>query len=970
MTQTPPGSLHPYLQALAQTLARSCPDLRESIRRLAAEFLQAHGLPGLDPDRVYWHRFAEAVSSPRAFTGWAHYAKPSESMTLAQLVMHRFNSNDQDAQDQLDQLSGFYTVGPDAPVFDERNEVRVLPHQLLEWLWATDPKTRLLNHTRTFWREHQADFRLLAKAHFIAQGLEARQTGAISDADLGYLFGVLAGGAHAELDMQQLTAECAADTEGTRVYLLQIGECQSSDLLGVENAKGEHFLWVPGSAGSLHKFESIRALRWWLLEHTKDAEGRARFVLHFPLKTRLEASDNDLNHSIDQLFYHWGSLAGDAWIHHPEQRLAGDAFTALACKSRERMLDDAQLLLLSNAQQRKKMWLGYLGAANQVFGPMAALDWPVALAVVGAGLADIGLNVDQALNAPLRAEREAGVAGAIVASINTLFNGLYLWGAWANPGNIPENEVIPERASFGEADTTIELPELPDQTTLLAQPTEVTPQANLLAHYEANVILDAYPLGTEGRAAGIYALPGGANYVSIEGLPYRVRYSAQLQTWMIVDPEQPFAFHDCLPLARTEAGSWVVAPGVRLQGGAPFGNLWPWARYPRLRITPYVPGRYDLPAQYEQRLCEIILDPENRTLRGYVDPSTGDSGLFASFEQRQDQLTEDAWQFFQRAVAQPHPSLEPLAASMPGKQVVRSIFAQSRGLVIGEAHSHIAGKQFLVEQLPNMAKEGVQTLYMEHLLTDANQTDLDALATTGKLPPRLRQYLKDLDEGHETDPDGRYTFRAVVKAAAKSRIRIKALDCAASYGGRVSIDLRNSVRQQRMNYYAHELMRTAPPEGKWVALVGNTHSDRYLQALGLADLEGVVSLRAEDVPLGVAAGIEPDEGVIVPRTDRRSLLVRSDLRLRVPNRRPGVNLDKSVETRLAARGSFLIAQRGQDLEMLHRSRAGEIVRTPVVRAHGRFVIHRDQWPQVSGRAYASLERLIAALQAMGLTPVD
>lgn len=210
----------------------------------------------------------------------------------------------------------------------------------------------------------------------------------------------------------------------------------------------------------------------------------------------------------------------------------------------------------------------------------------------------------------------------------------------------------------------------------------------------------------------------------------------------------------------------------------------------------------------------------------------------------------------------------------------------------------------------------------------------------------------------------------MVKAAAKSRIRIKALDCAASYGGRVSIDLRNSVRQQRMNYYAHELMRTAPPEGKWVALVGNTHSDRYLQALGLADLEGVVSLRAEDVPFSVAAGIEPDEGVIVPRTDRRSLLVRIDLRLRVPNRRPGVNLDKSVETRLAARGSFLIAQRGQDLEMLHRSRAGEIVRTPVVRAYGRFVIHRDQWPQVSGRAYASLERLIAALQAMGLTPVD
>jgi hypothetical protein len=57
-----------------------------------------------------------------------------------------------------------------------------------------------------------------------------------------------------------------------------------------------------------------------------------------------------------------------------------DAFDWLRNKARKRMIDDAHFSLRSNADLRRQLWIGYLKAGLQVFGPMAAVSWPVALA--------------------------------------------------------------------------------------------------------------------------------------------------------------------------------------------------------------------------------------------------------------------------------------------------------------------------------------------------------------------------------------------------------------------------------------------------------------------------------------------------------------------------------------------------------------------------------------------------------------
>jgi hypothetical protein len=67
------------------------------------------------------------------------------------------------------------------------------------------------------------------------------------------------------------------------------------------------------------------------------------------------------------------------------------------------------------------MWMGYLKAFGQTFGALAALDWPIALAAVGAGL-----NMDQANHGHTTAERKIGLIGAILGSVDVLFNSVFL----------------------------------------------------------------------------------------------------------------------------------------------------------------------------------------------------------------------------------------------------------------------------------------------------------------------------------------------------------------------------------------------------------------------------------------------------------------------------------------------------------------------------------------------------------------
>jgi hypothetical protein len=138
----PTASLdHIALKNMGQRLVEACPDMLEMARGIAKDILHKRAESYIEPDHVYWHRFETSVSSPRTFNGWQHYDPPIESMTLPELVMRRFHAQDQDNVLDLQVIGGFYTAGPTAKVFNETNEVRLLPADVLSDLWQVDFST-------------------------------------------------------------------------------------------------------------------------------------------------------------------------------------------------------------------------------------------------------------------------------------------------------------------------------------------------------------------------------------------------------------------------------------------------------------------------------------------------------------------------------------------------------------------------------------------------------------------------------------------------------------------------------------------------------------------------------------------------------------------------------------------------------------------------------------------------------------
>ena len=95
---------------------------------------------------------------------------------------------------------------------------------------------------------------------------------------------------------------------------------------------------------------------------------------------------------------------------------------------------------------------------------------------------------------------------------------------------------------------------------------------------------------------------------------------------------------------------------------------------------------------------------------------------------------------------------------------------------------------------------------------------------------------------------GKNTYTNVVKAANKAGIRVRALDCTASYHVKGMHDL--NARQSVFSYFANEVIKAdqaALGPHKWVALMGTSHADIYQGVPGIAQLQDAVSLTVRDV---------------------------------------------------------------------------------------------------------------------------
>lgn len=328
----------------------------------------------------------------------------------------------------------------------------------------------------------------------------------------------------------------------------------------------------------------------------------------------------------------------------------------------------------------------------------------------------------------------------------------------------------------------------------------------------------------------------------------------------------------------------------------------------------------------------------------------------------------------------PRPTLPVVDPQIALPEFLEKLYQHTDGVVIGESHASIASKKLIIDNLPLLSRQNVKTLYLEHLLTDLHQADLDRFFETGEMSKTLLHDLKKLDRGHRTDPAKVYTFERLVVGAQQEGLEIRAIDCAASYHLKGIPDKTPTTRQQMMNYFASRAIRKHQQvmgSHKWIALVGNSHSNTFQNIVpGLAELEGGIGLRVTDVAPGQSRGVVRDPGEFVrPGLTTQTVQIRGDYRIEMdvgrasPAVRPPQPLP--VEQRLARPGMFLIEQGEGDVQtVVHRSRDARIHRTPVrVDAEGKLYVERPTWTSIHMTPYEDMDALVDALEEINLTRV-
>jgi hypothetical protein len=387
--------------------------------------------------------------------------------------------------------------------------------------------------------------------------------------------------------------------------------------------------------------------------------------------------------------------------------------------------------------------------------------------------------------------------------------------------------------------------------------------------------------------------------------------------------------------------------------------------------------RYELPLASRDTLYQMAYFERKGMDTHYLYFDEQLMNVQGEFMALRDRLIRDARKVLV-AELPARPALPTIDPPLPPATLIERLYEQTDGMVIGELHDSIVSKQFIIDNLPLLSQQNVKTLYLEHLLTDLHQADLDRFAETGIMSQRLKHSLMVLDHGHGTDPAGIYTFEKLVLRARNQGIEVRAIDCAASYHLK-GAEERWTTRQQVMNYFASRTIRRHQAimgKHRWVALVGNSHSNTFAESVpGLAELEGGIGLRVIDgLPgSGQKISLDPGENLRLPMRNKEVFL-KGDIRIELQppasplSVRPPQPLP--LDQRLARPGMFLTEYSAGEHVIVHRSRDGAIHRTPVqVNAAGKVYLERPSWRDVHCQPYDDVDALISALEEINLTRV-
>lgn len=164
------------------------------------------------------------------------------------------------------------------------------------------------------------------------------------------------------------------------------------------------------------------------------------------------------------------------------------------------------------------------------------------------------------------------------------------------------------------------------------------------------------------------------------------------------------------------------------------------------------------------------------------------------------------------------------------------------GVVIGENHSERHGKQFLVDNMPSLKANGVNTLYLEHFRHNEYQPMIDKYMASPDT--RVSGPLGKAVDKMDGQP-APYGLRAILETAKANGVRVVGIDDI--YAKNKNHASPPVARTARMNTLAHDIIMNdgARAGGKFMVLVGSAHSNTH--AGGIPGLSQMLNVPATKV---------------------------------------------------------------------------------------------------------------------------
>ena len=293
------------------------------------------------------------------------------------------------------------------------------------YLWSLSFLNNFKQSLDAYWDHHLTDYQKALRIAFIAACNQQMLEGSLSDTQ------------------RQLAWRAAGllPRGDLRLSMLNVYGYSATDILQIRPGSGPQvLLYIPGNASPFHGFADESALQHWFAAQCQEAHKREALLAHFARADWPDGLDfSGLRTALSGLgLYprphrfsarHPGFATSGFWSptqiisYRPETYsppITTDLFEYLALRRQDRTYADADAQITSNHDINKARWSSYLQLASAILAPLVIVLPELTPLLIGDGLAQFSLGLDQAINGKSLGTKADGAANQAFGLFNAL----------------------------------------------------------------------------------------------------------------------------------------------------------------------------------------------------------------------------------------------------------------------------------------------------------------------------------------------------------------------------------------------------------------------------------------------------------------------------------------------------------------------------------------------------------------------